>query len=385
MLDRMAVGEMPRKHHIVARGPDGAMRYEECLTRDGFDGLYTILYHVNRPQAQRFAELPHGWKVPVAAPARRLAKRHYKTQDMAPKGGAAVDCRLPLLFNEDCVLGIAHPDRPDPVYFSNGDGDELVFIFKGTGTLRSILGDLRYEPFDYVCVPRGVTHRWIPDEGVPQVWLTTEWAGNLHLLKQWRNEAGQLRMDAPYCNRDFRRPEFHGPQDEGIRDLLVKRSGAFHGFRTDFSPLDVVGWDGAVYPWVFPMLNFQARAGLVHLPPTWHGTFGARGALICSFVPRTVDFHPEAIPCPYPHSSVDCDEFLFYCDGNFLSRRGVGPGSISHHPIGIPHGPHPGAYEASVGHKTTTECAVMIDTARVLHPTEDALGVEDPAYQDSFL
>ena len=150
--------------------------------------------------------------------------------------------------------------------------------------------------------------------------------GGLHLPRQWRNEVGQLRMDAPYSHRDFKRPEFKGPMDEDIRDLVVKKGGAFHGFRYRHSPLDVVGWDGTVYPWAFPILNFQPRAGLVHLPPTWHGTFAARGALICSFVPRVVDFHPEAIPCPYPHASVDCDEFIFYARGNFTSRRGVGPG-----------------------------------------------------------
>jgi homogentisate 1,2-dioxygenase len=206
----------------------------------------------------------------------------------------------------------------------------------------------------------------IPDPGVEQHWLSIECLGGAGILRQWRNEVGQLRMDAPYCHRDFRRPELVGPQDEGIRDLVVKRGEAFHGLRYDHSPLDVVGWDGTVYPWAFPIRCFQPRVGLTHLPPTWHGTFAARGALICSFVPRPVDFHPEAIPCPYPHSSVDCDEFLFYVSGQFTSRRGIGPGSISHHPAGIPHGPHPGAYEASLGTRETSELAVMLDTFRPL-------------------
>jgi homogentisate 1,2-dioxygenase len=192
-------------------------------------------------------------------------------------------------------------------------------------------------------------------------------------------------MDAPYSHRDFKRPVFKGPMDEGLRELLVKRNGAFHGFAYAASPLDVVGWDGTVYPWAFPILNFQPRAGLVHLPPTWHGTFATKGALVCSFVPRVVDFHPEAIPCPYPHSSVDCDEFIFYARGNFTSRRGVGVGSISHHPAGLPHGPHPGAYEASIGTKTTDELAVMLDTDLPLKATAEALGVEDPGYQNSFI
>jgi homogentisate 1,2-dioxygenase len=205
------------------------------------------------------------------------------------------------------------------------------------------------------------------------------------LVKQWRNEVGQLRMDAPYSHRDFRRPTFVGPRDEGIRQLVVKRGGGFHGFTYADSPLDVVGWDGTVYPWAFPILAFQPRVGLVHLPPTWHGTFGARGALICSFVPRPVDFHPEAIPCPYPHSSPSCDEFIFYVRGQFTSRKGVGPGSVSLHPAGVPHGPHPGAYEASIGSKETGELAVMIDTFRALRQTPEAARIEDPGYQESFI
>ena len=204
------------------------------------------------------------------------------------------------------------------------------------------------------------------------------------LLKQWRNEVGQLRMDAPYSQRDFRRPLFTGPRDEGLRDLVVKRGGAFHGFRFPHAPLDVVGWDGAVYPWAFPILNFRPRVGLTHLPPTVHGTFATRGALICSFVPRPLDFHPQAIPCPYPHASVDCDEIIFYAGGNFTSRKGVGVGSFSHHPAGVVHGPHPGAYEESIGARATDELAVMLDTFAPLRATTAARSVEDPAYHASF-
>jgi len=251
--------------------------------------------------------------------------------------------------------------------------------------VRTLLGDLRYERDDYVVIPKGILHRFIPDEGVEQYWLSLECKGGVGLPKQWRTETGQLRVDAPFCHRDFRRPEFTGPIDEGIRETIVKRGGSFHAFAYDHPPLDVVGWDGSCYPFVFPIENFQPRAGLVHLPPDWHGTFAARGALICSFVPRAVDFHPDAIPCPYPHASVDCDEVLFYSRGNFTSRRGVGPGSISHHPAGLPHGPHPGAYEGSIGARTTSELAVMMDTFLPLQATEDALSVEDPTYHESFI
>lgn len=385
MPGRLVFGEVPAKHHIALRGGEGHLRWEECLTRDGFEGAYTILYHQHRPHEQRLrSDLQHGWPRPTAAAERPLARRHYKTQDFAKGHGAPIDAVRVMLFNEDVVIALVQPDQPDPVYRNNADGDDLYFIFQGSGTLRTVLGDLRFTQDDYVYVPKGVIHRFIPDNS-EQRWLHIECRGGMGLLKQWLNPAGQLRMDAPYCHRDFQLPAFQGPLDEGLRDLVVKSGERFHGFTLPHNPLDVIGWDGAVYPWVFPMMNFQPRAGLVHLPPTWHGTFGARGALICSFVPRKVDFHPEAIPCPYPHSSVDIDEFLFYVRGNFTSRRGVGSGSISHHPPGIPHGPHPGAYEGSIGHERTNEVAVMLDCARPLRPTQHALSVEDAGYHDSFI
>lgn len=383
MLDRVVQGAVPRKHHLAFRDGEGRLLFEEAYTRAGFDGPYTLAYHLGRPHATHAAEAGNGWKLPAPAPARPLAKRHYKTQDLAARGGPAMEGRVPLLFNGDLVLSLVLPDAPDPAYFSNGDGDDLLFVFEGGGLLRSPLGDLRFARNDYVYVPRGLLHRLVPDPG-PQRWLSIESFGGFHLPAQWRNETGQLRMDAPYSHRDFRRVEWRGPMDEGIRRLVVKRGGAFHGFRFDASPLDVVGWDGSLYPFAFPILHFQPRAGLVHLPPTWHGTFAARGALVCSFVPRVLDFHPEAVPCPYPHASVDVDEVLFYVSGEFTSRRGVGPGSVSHHPAGVMHGPHPGAYEASLGVKATSELAVMLDCYQPLQPTADALAVEDGGYEESF-
>jgi len=384
MIERVAVGEIPQKHHIALRDEKGQLRWEECLTRRGFDGPYTIAYHERRPHEHKVARAEHGFMTPSPASPRPLAKRHYRSSALQTPEGAQINGRVPVLYNDDLVLSIARPDAPDPVYFTNADADELLYIFEGSGLLRTMLGDLRYEKDDYLYIPRGLFYRFVPDAN-PQSWLCMEAAGGIRIPSKWRNDVGQLRMDAPYCHRDFKKPTFKGPMDEGIRDIVVKREGAFHGFSVPHSPLDVIGWDGTVYPFVFPILHFQPRAGLVHLPPDWHGTFAARGALICSFVPRALDFHPEAIPCPYPHSSYDCDEFIFYSRGNFTSRRGVGPGSMSHHPAGIPHGPHPGAYEASIGHRETNELAVMIDTERPLLATEAALTVEDPGYQESFI
>ena len=271
------------------------------------------------------------------------------------------------------------------MYSVNADGDELLFIREGRGVLRSTLGDLPYDALDYVFVPKGLVHRFELAASVVHDYLRIECRRGLDLPKQFRNAAGQLRMDAPYSHRDFKVPEFVGPVDEGIRTLVIKRDGHRHGFLRASSPLDVVGWDGTVYPWALPILAFQPRVSSVHLPPTVHGTFAAGGALICSFVPRPLDFGPDAIPCPYPHSSVDVDEVLYYVSGQFTSRAGVGPGSLTLHPRGIPHGPQPGRYEASIGAKHTEELAVMLDCQAPLTPTIAALDVDDPGYELSFV
>jgi homogentisate 1,2-dioxygenase len=384
MIERVVNGLVPRKHHIQLRDATGHLHFEHCITQEGFDAPYTIAYHVEAPHRQIGAPTSHGWSGREAANLKDLRKRHFQSQNLDASNKAPIDARVPILFNADVTLAIVKPGAEDPVYFNNSDGDDLFYVHQGGGTLRTLLGDLEFGEGDYVFVPRGMLHRFIPKPG-PQWWLNIECRGGAHVPKQWRNGVGQLRMDAPYTHRDLKKPVFKGPMDEGIRETVVKRADVFHGFTQKDAPLDVVGWDGTVYPWVFNILDFQPRVGLTHLPPTWHGTFAARGALICSFVPRPTDFHPEAIPCPYPHSSVDVDEFIFYCKGNFTSRRGVSPGSMSSHPAGVPHGPHPGAYEASIGHKETNELAVMLDCFLPLIATPAAAAIEDANYQKSFL
>jgi homogentisate 1,2-dioxygenase len=386
MIERVVMGEVPKKHHIVSRGLDGALLYEECLTREGFDGPYSILYHRHKPHVQqRLQTCAESFAVPVAVEEKVLAKRHFRSQAYVFGESSFLSGRVPFLFNKDVVVGVLKPTRACAAYFSNGDGDDLYFVLHGKGVLRSVMGDLTYGAGDYVCVPKGVVHRFIPEEGVAHHVLSMESRGGVGVLKQWRNAVGQLRMDAPYCHRDFRKPVFVAPLDEGLREVVVKREDLFYGFASEHSPLDAVGWDGSVYPWAFSIHDFQPRVGLVHLPPTWHGTFAMRGVLVCSFVPRLVDFHPQAVPCPYPHSSVDCDEVIFYCKGHFTSRKGVSEGSVSYHPMGIPHGPHPGAYEASIGTHRTDELAVMLDTFETLKPTPFALQVEDVSYHAGFL
>jgi len=390
MLDRVAVGELAPKPHTVLRDTQGNLRYEECLTRSGFDGPYSILYHRARPQAwlavaSPGAESSQSSSLGAAAPSTAestLRRRHYRTRELHA-GGSLLEARVPLLENRDVALSIAKPTQSDTSYAINADADELWFVREGHGVVRSVFGDLRFGPEDYVCIPKGVLHRVQIDE--PCDLLLIECHGGVGLLPSARNALGQLRMDAPYSHRDFRRPEFIGPVDEGIRELSIRRHGRQHRYRSADTPLDVVGWDGTVYPWAFPILAFQPRVSSVHLPPTWHGTFAAAGALICSFVPRPLDFHPQAIPCPYPHASVDVDEVLYYVRGQFGSRTGVDVGSITLHPRGIPHGPHPGRYEHSIGAARTEELAVMLDCYAPLVPSASAQQIEDPSYDDSFV
>jgi homogentisate 1,2-dioxygenase len=388
VLDRLARGELPPKHHVALRSAAGSLRHEECLTRSGFDGPYSILYHEHRPHALEPTGPgdPHTGHVSSALESfpdgEPLRRRHYRT-DAFPRTGAPLDSRVPLLFNEDVTIFAMKPSASDPVYFVDADGDELFFVRSGRGILRSVFGDLPFVPGDYVAVPKGTLYR-ILLESAEAAFLLIECKGGVGLPAHWRNEVGQLRMDAPYSHRDFRHPDFRGPLDEGIRNVVVKRHHAYHGFRHRHSPLDVVGWDGTVYPWVFPILAFQPKVSSVHLPPIWHGTFAARGALICSFVPRPLDFHPDAVPCPYPHSSVDVDEVIYYVSGEFFSRIGVQPGSVTLHPAGIAHGPQPGRYEASPGTQRTEEVAVMLDCTKPLAATVQAREVEDPGYDRSF-
>jgi homogentisate 1,2-dioxygenase len=383
MLERLAFGELPRKHHLALRNATGRLHYEECLTRRGFDGPFTIVYHEHRPQALRAISPPTIEALGPAQPEGALpglARRHFKTLSL----GADHPREASLLHNRDLVLGCYRPTASDASYRINAGADVLSFVLDGRGTLRSALGDLAFAPGDYVFVPKGLLHRYVLESSAPLHVLTLEFPAGVGIPNRFRNPAGQLRMDAPYCHRDFERPRFRGPLDEGLREVVVKRGPERQRFAYEHNPLDVVGWDGSVYPWAFPILNFQPRVSSVHLPPTWHGTFEAPGALICSFVPRPLDFHPEAVPCPYAHTSADVDEVLFYVAGDFASRTGVERGSLTLHPGGIPHGPHPGRYEGSIGASRTEEVAVMLDCSAPLNATPLARSIEDEGYDGSF-
>ncbi len=382
MIERQRQGDLPRKHHVAFQGTGGRLRHEHCITRQGFDGPYTIAYHERRPHQAGAGTPTRGFPAPEPAPAPGLAHRHYRSAGLSAAGFASLS-RLPLLFTSQLTVSVARPDQSDTSYFVNGDADDLYFVLEGGGVLRSVLGDLPFAQHDYLFVPKGILHRFELGS-VPQHWLVVESKTPLGIPPAFRNPLGQLRMDAPYSHRDFRAPVLASPFDERIRNLVVKRGDAFSESALTHSPFDVVGWDGAVYPFAFAIRDYQPRVGAVHLPPTVHTTFSAPGLLVSSFVPRPLDFAPDAVPCPYPHSSVDLDELIFYASGDFTSRRGIEPGSLSHHPAGIPHGPHPGAYEASLGKTRTEELAVMLDVEGALQRTQFAVSVEDGEYHSSF-
>jgi homogentisate 1,2-dioxygenase len=388
MIDRQSAGLFPDKPHTVCRTADGKMLYEEMFTRGGFSGPFTYFYHRYPVTPHREVEVSsRGWPAPQPDPEKhRPLRRRLYLSERIPAGGMLVDRRVPILFNKDVTVLLARPDESDDVYFANGDGDELWFVEEGSGRLESSCGWLDVKTGDYVWVPKSLVHRWHIEK--PMRLLGFEARAGVFIPEAFRNPVGQLRMDAPYTHRDFVHP--HGPiatpekVQQGPRELLVKKQGTFTRYATENHVMDVVGWDGFVYPFAFAIEKFQPKTGMIHLPPTVHATFESKGFLVCSFVPRVTDTHPQAIPCPYPHSSVDCDEIILYVRGNFTSRRGVGPGAISLHPAGVAHGPHPGAYEGSVGSTRTDELAVMCDTYEPLVPTAQAANIEDPGYHDSW-
>lgn len=396
MIDRHSCGLLPEKPHTVLRTDDGRLLYEEMYTRAGFDGPFSYFYHLYPITAARRIEASSlGFAAPTLCEEalHPLKRRLYDANKLwdAQLAGPPLDfiaARTPFLFNDDVVLQVAAPQKTADVYFANNDGDDLWFVVTGKARLESVCGWLDVGPGDYVHVPRSIAHRFHPEPGEPLRLMCVEARKSIGIPQNYRNGVGQLTMNAPYTHRDFVRPR--GPiatvdnVPDGPRELLLKKGNRFTLQELERCPMDVVGYDGFAYPFAFPIEKFSPKIGQVHLPPTVHTTFLGGGVVICSFVPRMVDFHKNAIPCPYPHASVDCDEVLLYLRGNFTSRKGVGPGCLSLHPSGVAHGPHPGAYEASIGTTRTDELAVMVDTFAPLYPTRQALDLERGDYHDSW-
>lgn len=397
MMPRICRGTVPRKPHSALRVGERLL-YEHCLTRQGFDGPHTISYHLHPPQAFR-ALSRHNERFPVPVEREPSRQRWHLPKPSEPLHGSWLDASVLLLYNADVRILRTTPTSPDDQYYCHVNADQLLYVHEGGGILHSALGSLQFRAKDYVYVPRGLTHRFELQRPRAQHWLVIQTRGAIGFPTQYVNGCGQLRMDAPYSHRDFSPPLFNGPRDEGLRSVAVLEANfgqaqsvereapqivASTVLRYPHSPLDTVGYDGCVYPWKFNILDFQPRVGSIHLPPTTHGTFAAPGVLVCSFVPRPLDFHQDAIPCPYPHASVDVDEVLFYSEGEFTSRRGVGSGSLSFHPRGLTHGPQPGRYEQSIGVSRTEELAVMLDCSKPLFLTPLGLDRADAHYEASF-
>lgn len=377
------LGRIPRKRHVQFRDAGGALVYEELFGNEGFSGLSSILYHIRRPVQVRSSEILRRLEW-VATDDRGLKHRHFRTSGI-PAGGDAVTGRTPLLYNGDVAVSIAMPTATAASFYRNGQADEIVYVSDGSGTLESFFGLLPYRRGDYVVIPRGTIHRWIP-ENVAHRLLVIESRGVVRTPARYRNRHGQLLEHSPYCERDIRRPNWMEPRDEaGSFEVLVKQGNALHRFVYASHPFDVVGWDGYLYPWALNIEDFEPITGRIHQPPPVHQTFEGDGFVVCSFVPRLYDYHPEAIPAPYHHTNIGTDEVIYYARDRFMSRKGIEYGSITLHPDGVPHGPHPGTIEASIGRKATDELAVMIDTFKPLTISRDAAAVEDPNYLRSWL
>ncbi|MBA3645235.1 MAG: homogentisate 1,2-dioxygenase [Gemmatimonadaceae bacterium] len=379
------LGQIPKKRHIIFRKPGGGLYAEELMGHEGFTGTSSLLYHVHPPTTVKSVRRMKEMKL-EADSNQTLHHRHFLTSRVK-QGGSAILDRIPLLFNQDISMHYVEPDKADDFYYKNAQADELVYVSMGNGVLETVFGDLPFKSGDYLIIHRGILHRYhfATEEEKPKL-LVFESRGHVRWPKRYRNEFGQLIEGAPYSERDIRRPTLVQPKDEmGDFPLLVKQYDGINEIVLDHHPMDVVGWDGYFYPWAFSIHDFEPIVGRVHQPPPVHQTFQGDGFVVCSFCPRPYDFHPEAVPAPYNHSNVDSDEVLYYASSEFMSRKGIEFGSITHHPDGIPHGPHPGRAEASIGAKYTDELAVMMDSFRPLKVAKQALGIEDKSYHKSWV
>lgn len=375
-------GQIPRKRHTQFRQNHGTLYHEEVFGTKGFSGIESILYHLHPPTAVKEVRSFQPLTV-VEEAMTALRHRHFLTKRQKSTGDA-VGGRQFLLGNEDVRFGTCQTEESMTDFYKNGTSDELLFIDEGTGTLESNFGELKFGPGDYVVIPVGTIYRI--QVSSPLRFVIFESAGPIEIPRQYRNEYGQFLEHAPFCERDLRVPTYRSPQDEeGEFPLRIKARGGLTELILAHHPFDVVGWDGYVYPYALNIADFEPITGRIHQPPPVHQTFAGPNFVVCSFVPRMFDYHPQAIPVPYNHSNVDSDEVLYYVRGNFMSRRGIEAGSVTLHPGGIPHGPHPGTVEASLGKDRTEELAVMMDTFRPLFVLDAALQIEDPNYMFSWL
>jgi homogentisate 1,2-dioxygenase len=378
------LGNFPSKRHIQFEKPNGGLYYEQLFGTEGFHGHSSLLYHEHRPTQVK--EILRSYSVePKITIGKNIKSLLLKGFELKPEEDF-LDSRKAMLVNKDCTIGLAAPKQSLRTYFyKNADADELIFIHKGKGKLRTMMGNIPFEYGDYLIIPRGIIYQ-IDFETPENRLFYVESFAPFYTPKRYKNESGQHLEHAPFCERDFILPnELETHDEKGDFLIKIKKEGMMHEVIYATHPFDVVGWDGYNFPYGFSIHNFEPITGRVHQPPPVHQTFETATFVVCSFVPRLYDYHPKAIPAPYNHSNIDSDEVLYYVDGDFMSRNNIEQGHITLHPKGIPHGPAPGAMERSIGQTITQELAVMVDTFRPLMVTEEAMGIDDGQYYKSWV
>jgi homogentisate 1,2-dioxygenase len=378
------LGKIPHKRHTTFRKADGSLYHEQLFGTIGFDGMSSLMYHEAPPTMVKEV-LESVDRTPKVAVERNMKSMNLNGFAVKPTADF-LDSRVPVLTNSDVTLELSAPQQSLRDYFyKNADCDEVLFVHEGTGTLRTQLGNIKFGYRDYLVIPRGMIYQVDFDTENNRLFIV-ESHDPIYTPKRYRNWFGQLLEHSPFCERDLRRPEeLETYNEKGEFLIKVKKQGMLHSLVYASHPFDVVGWDGYNYPYAFNIQDFEPITGRVHQPPPVHQTFETSSFVICSFVPRIYDYHKEAIPAPYNHSNIDSDEVLYYVDGDFMSRNNIQRGQITLHPAGIPHGPHPGAYERSIGQKDTEEYAVMVDTFKPLMVTQQALDIQVEDYYKSWL
>jgi homogentisate 1,2-dioxygenase len=377
------LGDIPQKRHTIFRKPNGDLYAEELVSTEGFSNIYSLVYHCHPPTL--VSNIEESYSVaPEYVIENNLQHRSFLTFNVPAKDDY-LDSRITLMGNSDLEIGSAAPRKSMDYFFKNADADEVIFVHKGSGILKTLYGEITFGYGDYLVIPRGTIYQLTFDTEDNRFFITDSYTP-IHPPKRYMNNYGQLLEHSPFCERDIRVPENLKTYDEeGEFKLMIKKGDHIFPYTMATHPFDAIGWDGFVYPWAFNINNFEPITGRVHQPPPVHQTFEARNFVICSFCPRLYDYHPEAIPAPYHHSNVDSDEVLYYVAGDFMSRKHVEQGMVTLHPKGIPHGPHPGTVEKSIGKKETLELAVMVDPFYPLKITKQALELEDPTYWKSWV
>jgi len=377
------LGTVPQKRHTQFRKPDGGLYSEQLFSTEGFSNDYSLLYHIHPPTQIIKTDEPIN-VAPEIAEEKMLQHRSFEGFNVKPTSDY-LQSRTPILVNNDCHILLAAPQQSmQDYFFKNADADEVIFIHEGSGKLLSQYGELAFSYGDYIVIPRGSIYQIIFETQQNRLFIVESFSP-IRYPKRYISKYGQLLENSPYCERDIIPPSNLQTIDaEGDFIIKTKKKGVLYGLHYAHHPFDVVGWDGCCYPYIFSIHNFEPITGRVHQPPPVHQTFDANNFVICSFCPRLYDYHPQAIPAPYNHSNIDSDELLYYVDGDFMSRKNVTRGMMTLHPAGIPHGPHPGAVEKSIGKKETQELAVMVDTFHPLMLTKQALEIENKGYTMSW-